>query len=175
MNDRDMNFTAVDFETSAWKRASACAVGAVAVRGGVIVDSFYSLLKPPKYPYWNYVDVHGITRAMVERAPTFPEVWPRLKNMLGAGPFVAHNAPFDWAVLKSTLGHYGLLAPEIERLCTLRLAQRKLPELSCHSLAAVAEYYDITLKHHHAASDARACAEVAIRLWANEPYEKPIT
>ena len=161
-----MNFTAVDFETSAWKRASACAVGAVQVRDGKITDSFYSLLKPPDYPYWNYVETHGITRAMVETAPAFPEVWPRLQELLSVGPFVAHIVTFDWNVLASTLAYYGLPKIELERICTCRLAQRKCPELPRHDLATVAAHFGIALDHHHAASDALACAEVAMRLWS---------
>lgn len=165
MKTDHLSFTAVDFETSAWKKASACAVGVVQVRGGVIVEQFYSLLKPPVFPHWNYTEVHGITRAMVEAAPTFPDVWPRLKSLLADGPFVAHNARFDWAVLTRSMEHYGLPALEIERICTLRLAQQKCPDLARHDLATVAAHLGIDLTHHHAASDARACAEVAIRLW----------
>ena len=161
-----MNFTAMDFETSAYIRASACAVGVVQVRDGTITDSFYSLLKPPEYPYWNHVETHGITRAMVDNAPTFPEVWPRLRGLLSNGPFVAHNVIFDWSVLTHTLKHYGLPELEIGRVCTFRLAQRKCPELARHDLATVAAHFGIALDHHHAASDARACAEVAMRLWS---------
>lgn len=160
-----MNFTAVDFETSAWNRASACAVGAVQVREGKITDTFYSLLKPPDSPYWNYVETHCITRAMVENAPTFPEVWPRLKGLLSIGPFVAHNVVFDWGVLTHTLQYYGLPQLDLERICTFRLAQRQCPELAHHDLATVAAHFGIALNHHQAASDARACAEVAMRLW----------
>ncbi|MFA6132794.1 MAG: 3'-5' exonuclease [Phycisphaerae bacterium] len=161
-----MNFTAVDFETCAYYRASACAVGAVQVRDGQIVDSFYSLLKPPKYPYWNFEETHNITQAMVETAPTFPEVWPRLKSLLSAGPFVAHKVDFDWNVLTHTLKYYALPGLELERICTCRLAQRKCPELPRHDLATVAAHFGIALDHHHAASDARACAELAMRLWS---------
>ena len=82
----------MDFETSAYKRDSACAVGVVQVRDGKIADSFYSLIKPPQRSYWNFVEIHGITRAMVENAPTFPDVWPRLQSMLVDGQFVARNA-----------------------------------------------------------------------------------
>ena len=165
MERLNMNFTAVDFETSAWRRASACAVGAVQVREGKIVDSFYTLLKPPDYPYWNYVDTHNITRAMVEDAPTFPEVWPRLKELIAAGPFVAHNVAFDWAVLTQTLDHYSLPRIEVERICTWRLAQHKCPDIRCRGLNVVAAHLGVALNHHHAASDALACAEVAMRLW----------
>lgn len=160
-----MNFTAVDFETSAWRKASACAVGAVQVRDGQIVDTFYSLIKPPDFRYWNFEDVHRITREMVQTAPTFPEVWPRLSNIIAVGPFVAHNVQFDWCVLTRTLAHYQLPQLEVAQVCTYRLARQKCPQLARHSLPELAAHFGIPLDHHNAASDARACAEVAIRLW----------
>ena len=42
----------------------------------------------------------------------------------------------------------------------------ELLELARHDLATVAAHFGIALDHHQAASDARACAEVAIRLWS---------
>ena len=40
------DFAAIDFETANGERTSVCAVGVVVVRGGEVVDSFYSLIKP---------------------------------------------------------------------------------------------------------------------------------
>ncbi|NLW85334.1 MAG: 3'-5' exonuclease [Planctomycetes bacterium] len=166
MARRRINFTVVDFETCAHKRESACAVGVVQVVDGRIGESFYTLLKPPERPYWNFVDIHGITREMVRDAPTFPEIWPQLRSIIGEGPFVAHNAPFDWSVLTRTLAYYNLPAVDLPRVCTCRLARQALPQLTSHTLDAIAGHWGIKLDHHHAASDARACAEIAIRLWS---------
>ena len=45
------DFAAIDFETANNERSSVCSVGIVIVRGGKIVDKFYSLIKPePDYP-----------------------------------------------------------------------------------------------------------------------------
>ena len=48
------DFAAIDFETANNERSSVCAVGVVIVRGGEIVDKFYSLIKtePEYYHYW---------------------------------------------------------------------------------------------------------------------------
>ena len=40
------DFAAIDFETANFERCSVCSVGVVVVRGGEIVDSFYSLIQP---------------------------------------------------------------------------------------------------------------------------------
>ena len=47
------DFAAIDFETANFERSSVCSVGVVIVRGGEIVDSFYSLIQPEPN-YYNY-------------------------------------------------------------------------------------------------------------------------
>lgn len=70
------NFAAIDFETANNERSSVCSVGLVIVRGGEIVDRFYSLIKPEP-EYYNYwcSRVHGLCAADTENAPVFPEIW----------------------------------------------------------------------------------------------------
>ena len=48
------DFVAIDFETANGRRSSVCSVGIVIVRGGEIVDGFYSLIQPAPnyYTYW---------------------------------------------------------------------------------------------------------------------------
>lgn len=46
-------FAAIDFETANGQRSSVCSVGVVVVRGGVVTDTFYSLIQPePNYYSW---------------------------------------------------------------------------------------------------------------------------
>ena len=45
------DFAAIDFETANYERSSVCSVGVVIVRGGEIVDKFYSLIKPEPEHY----------------------------------------------------------------------------------------------------------------------------
>lgn len=40
------DFAAIDFETANQHRSSVCSVGVVVVRGGIIVDKYYSLIYP---------------------------------------------------------------------------------------------------------------------------------
>ena len=57
------DFTAIDFETANMEPSSVCSMGLVVVRGGEVVDRFYSLIRPEPeyYCYWN-TRVHGLTR-----------------------------------------------------------------------------------------------------------------
>lgn len=54
------DFAAIDFETANFERCSVCSVGVVIVRGGEIVDSFYSLIQPePNYYQWLHPYLHA--------------------------------------------------------------------------------------------------------------------
>lgn len=70
------NFAAIDFETANGRRSGVCSVDIVIVRGGEIVDKFYSLIQPsPNYStYWT-TEVHGLGRQDTDKHPKFPEVW----------------------------------------------------------------------------------------------------
>ena len=64
------DFAAIDFETANNERASVCSVGVVIVRGGEIVDKFYSLIKPEPeyYKYW-CSQVHGYCQCAKYSSP----------------------------------------------------------------------------------------------------------
>ena len=96
------DFVAIDFETANGRRSSVCSVGIVIVRGGEIVDRFYSLIQPAPnyYTYWT-TEVHGLTRRDTDGQPTFPEVWAQVADKIKGLPLVAHNRPFDESCLKA--------------------------------------------------------------------------
>ena len=153
------DFAAIDFETANNERSSVCSVGIVIVRGGEIVDKFYSLIKPEP-EYYNYwcSQVHGLCAADTEDAPTFPEVWKQVEHKIAGLPLVAHNAPFDEGCLKAVFQMYQMEYPDYEFHCTCRASRRKLGTLlPNHQLPTVAAYcgYDLT-QHHNALADAEA-------------------
>lgn len=159
------DFVAIDFETANGKRSSVCSVGIVVVRGGEIVDRFYSLIRPtPNYYTCWTTEIHGLTKADTADAPAFPEVWGRIEPMIAGLPLVAHNRPFDESCLKAVFAEYGMHYPGYEFRCTLAASRRTL-SLPCHQLHVVAAAcgYDL-LEHHHALADAEACAAIAIKI-----------
>ena len=105
----NLNYTAIDFETMTPERTSACAIGLAKVVDGVIVEKFYTLLKPiPDDRETNNSHVNGITPDMVKDAPTFEEAWPRLKDLIDNQVLVAHNAEFDKDVLIKVCAYYDI-------------------------------------------------------------------
>jgi DNA polymerase-3 subunit epsilon len=159
-----LNFTAIDFETANERRESACAVGVVRVRGGQIVDSFHTLLRPRVLRVdWRNQQVHGIAEADLHDAPTLADAWPHLLPYLHRQPVVAHNSAFDVSVLEHSCRDFGLSIPAFHCLCSVKMAKVAWPQLERHKLNHVAEYFGIPLNHHDALSDARACAEITVR------------
>ena len=159
-----LNFTAIDFETANEGRASACAVGVVRMRGGVMVESFETLLRPRELRVdWRNQAVHGIAVERLHHAPTLADVWPQLLPYLHRQAVVAHNSAFDVSVLEYSCRDFGVPIPAFHCLCSVKLARVAWPQLERHKLDHVAAHFGIPLNHHDALSDARACAEITVR------------
>lgn len=159
------DFAAIDFETANGRRCSVCRVGVVIVRGGEIVDKFYSLIKPTPnyYNFWT-TQVHGLTRKDTDSAPVFPEVWEQIRNRIEGLPLVAHNKPFDESCLKAVFEEYDMEYPGYEFHCTLAASRRHL-NLRSHQLHLSASACGYMMEnHHHALADAEACAAIALKL-----------
>ena len=163
MND----FAAIDFETANEQPSSVCSVGVVVVRGGKVVDSFYSLIHPePEYYQWFCQRVHGLGPCDTDDAPVFPFVWEKIAPRIEGLPLVAHNARFDEGCLKAVHRVYQMDYPDYQFLDTLTASRRhfgcRLPHHQLQTVAAAC-HYDLQ-RHHHALADAEACAAIAIRL-----------
>ena len=157
------DFAAIDFETANEQLSSVCSVGVVIVRKGEIVDCFYSLIRPePNYYRYRNTQIHGLTMEDTDPAPVFSKVWEQIDPLIEGLPFVAHNSSFDESCLKSVFRTYCMDYPDYVFYCTCRSSRKFFPELPNHQLHTVAAAcgYDLT-NHHHALSDARACAEIA--------------
>ena len=159
--DPELSFTALDFETADSPSNSACAIGLTRVEQGKIVAQDSFLIRPP-FPYVRFTRIHGITWDMVRDKPTFVERWPRIQQMIeGVDYLAAHNALFDRRVLHASCLAHGVRPPPQDFLCTVKLARRPW-NLRRANLKAVCEMLEIPLQHHHAGSDAEACARIIL-------------
>ncbi|CAM2788091.1 3'-5' exonuclease [Fructilactobacillus fructivorans] len=159
-----MNFAAIDFETAAGKRASACSVALTIVRNDEVVDEFYSLINPECEFNWRNINVHGIHEKDVVDSPTFPEVWDQINPLFDRNKLViAHNNNFDNSVLKKSLERYGLRQPHYQTLDTVKTSKKFYPGFVNHKLNTVSQNLGIELQHHHnALDDSLACANILI-------------
>jgi len=159
--ERGPTFVALDFETADYPRDSACALGLVRVENHRIVQRAYHLIRPPRRRF-AFTYLHGITWEDVAGQPTFAELWPSLTPFLEEADFLAaHNASFDRSVLQRCCETAGLAPPALPFECTVKLA-RQTWDIFPTKLNNVCDHLGITLKHHHAASDAEACALIVI-------------
>jgi DNA polymerase-3 subunit epsilon len=158
-------FVALDFETANRRRDSACAVGAVRVERGVVVERYQSLIRPPTR-HFEFTWLHGISWRDVANAPGFRAVWYELRALCEGVDFLAaHNASFDAGVLDACCDQHGLPRFDHRYECTVALA-RRVWNIHPTKLDCVAGALGIPLRHHEAMSDAQACADIVLRAWA---------
>lgn len=163
------NFVAIDVETANNHPSSICAIGAVKVVDGVIVERFYELVKPePEYYFRHFTEnIHGIDRSMTENSPTFDVTWRRLHRLIGRLPLVAHNKAFDEKCIREAFKVYRMDYPDYPFLCTLQKARRTIPRALCSSfsLPSLCDFLGIPFcNHHNALADAEACAKIAMTI-----------
>ena len=95
--------------------------------------------------------------------PKFKDVWLKMKYILDDVEFIAaHNAGFDRTVLHACCERAGLNPPSIPFECTVEIA-RKTWGIYPTKLSDVCKQLKIPLTHHHALSDAEACAKIVIK------------
>ena len=163
-----MRYVIFDVETPNFANNRMSAIGIILLEDGRIRDSFFSLVQPETHFDTFNISLTGITPQAVKDAPTFAALWPVIRPLLESGILVAHNAPFDMAVLGKCLRDYQISWRRIvPYICTCRLAKRALPTLLNHKLDTLCRYYGIKLDHHKADSDALACAQILLRLMKN--------
>lgn len=163
---RDVTFCVVDLETtggSAQAGSMITEIGAVKVRGGVILGEFQTLVNPHSQIPPFIAVLTGITNSMVADAPGIESALPAFLEFAQGCVLVAHNAPFDVGFLKHFAGEQGRPWPRFEVLDTAKLARRVItrddaPNCKLSSLAAL--FNAGTTPNHRALSDARATVDV---------------
>lgn len=124
--------------------------------GRKVTDQFISLVNPeqPIQPF--VVNLTGINNNMLRNAPKFYEVAKRIVEITEDCILVAHNAKFDYRILRTEFRRLGF---EFERqsLCTVELSKKLIPGLPSYSLGKLVRSLGIPLSdRHRAAGDAQA-------------------
>ncbi|OBG29387.1 hypothetical protein A5764_22430 [Mycobacterium sp. 852002-51057_SCH5723018] len=171
---RETTFVVVDLETTGGSAKGAdgtapdaiTEIGAVKVRGGVVLGEFATLVDPQRDIPPQIVRLTGITTAMACDAPTIDAVLPMFLEFAGldlGAVLVAHNAGFDVGFLRAAAQRCEIPWPRPQVLCTVRLARRVLSREEAPSvrLAALARLFAVAAQPtHRALDDARATVEV---------------
>jgi len=136
--------------------------------GHEIVDQFISLVNPeiPIQPF--VVKLTGINNAMLQNAPKFFEVAKRIIEMTQDCIIVAHNASFDYRILRTEFRRLGYDFNQ-QTLCTVELSKKLLPEQTSHSLGKLVRALGIPMADRHRASgDALATVKLFQLLLAKD-------
>ncbi|SDR97488.1 exonuclease domain-containing protein [Gramella sp. MAR_2010_147] len=136
--------------------------------GQKVVDQFISLVNPEQAIQPFVVNLTGINNEMLRNAPKFYEVAKRIVEITEDCILVAHNAKFDYRILRTEFRRLGF---EFERksLCTVELSKKLIPDLPSYSLGKLVRSLGIPLSdRHRAAGDAQATIKLFKMLLAKD-------
>ena len=156
----------VDLETTGGNAAHhrITEVGILRVANDVLIDEWSALVNP-ECPIPAYIEnFTGITNAMVENAPRFADIAGLVWEKLRGAVFVAHNARFDYAFLRSEFRRQDMNF-SANVLCTVKLSRRLFPQYPRHNLDAVMQRHGIACSaRHRALGDARVLHDLWFKL-----------
>lgn len=146
-------------------------IGAVRISNGKIVDVYQQLVNPEMVIPNFITELTGITNEMVVNEPKIAEVMPGFLAFAKDSILAAHNADFDIGFIKRKSYELGLEFKPVF-LDTMWLARSLNPNLNNHKLSTLTKEYQVKLLNHHRASDdAKATAEILIKM-LEQVYEK---
>jgi DNA polymerase-3 subunit epsilon len=164
---RDVTFCAVDLETTSgsWRDGEIVEIGAIRSRGGEVLGTFQSFVRPSIDLPVEIQMLTGITPHHLADAPPLPVVLPSFIEFCGRSVFVAHNARFDRSFIDVACRRLDYEISSAPIVDTVRLARRILRnEVRSCGLRALSTHLRTEHKPcHRAFEDAAACLEV---LWA---------
>lgn len=110
---------------------------------------------------------------MLRNAPKFYEIAKRVVEITEGCVVVAHNAKFDYRILKLEFDRLGFKF-ERKNLCTVELSKKLIPDLPSYSLGKLVRSLGIPISdRHRAAGDALATTKL-FELLINKDIEKEI-
>ncbi|RAV29255.1 exonuclease domain-containing protein [Sinomicrobium soli] len=136
--------------------------------GHKVTDRFISLINPEKEIQPFVVNLTGINNAMLRSAPKFYEVAKRIVEITENCTIVAHNAQFDYRILRTEFQRLGFDYKR-KTLCTVELSQKLIPEAGSYSLGKLVRSLGIPVSDRHRANgDAQATVKLFKLLLAKD-------
>ncbi len=162
----DLEFTGLDPEHDA-----ILEVGAVKFRGDQVLDTWSCLVNPGRALSAKVERLTGITRADIERAPSFHSLIPSLGRFIGENPIVGHTIGLDVQFLQRA----GMRLANAT-LDTFELASILIPYAARYSLAQLARELGIDYPtKHRALEDAQVTHRLFVALLERAAQLNPTT
>jgi len=163
-------YTILDIETTGGKFNEE-GITEIAIHkfdGHEVVDTFISLINPEKSIQPFVVQLTGINDKMLRTAPKFHEVAKRIVEITTDTVIVAHNAKFDYRILRTEFRRLGYNF-ERKTLCTVDLSKLLLPDAESYSLGKLVRSLGIPVSDRHRANgDALATIQLFKLLLAKD-------
>lgn len=141
--------------------------------GEKIVDQFISLVNPEREIQPFVVNLTGINSKMLRNAPKFYEIAKRIVEITEDCILVAHNAKFDYRILKTEFKRLGY-GFNRKTLCTVELSKQLIPGQESYSLGKLSRALGIPVSDRHRASgDAQATVKL-FKMLLHKDLEKYI-
>lgn len=119
--------------------------------GNKVIDKFISLINPERDIQPFVVKLTGINNKMLRFAPKFHEVAKRIVEITDGAILVAHNAQFDYRIIRTEFRRLGYNY-ERKTLCTVDLSKKLLPDAESHSLGKLVRSLGIPVSDRHRAN-----------------------
>lgn len=148
------DYVVFDLETTGLSpaRDEMIELSGLKVNGGVVVDTFSTLINPGRKIPAQASRVNGITDAMVADAPVLDDVLADFLAFSGSYVLVGHNIQsFDLKFISyAACRLYGKTIVN-DYIDTLYMSRRCLPQLTSHKLVDVSAYFHISCDGAHRA------------------------
>lgn len=128
--------------------------------GHTVVNQFISLVNPEKPIQEFVVKLTGINNKMLKNAPKFHEIAKRIVEITKDAILVAHNAQFDYRILRTEFKRLGYPF-ERNTLCTVDLSKKLILNQPSYSLGKLCRNLGIPVADRHRANgDALATVQL---------------
>lgn len=141
--------------------------------GQKVIDKFISLVNPEKEIQPFVVNLTGINNNMLRTAPKFHEVAKRIVEITEDTVIVAHNAQFDYRILRTEFRRLGYNF-ERKTLCTVDLSKMLLPDAESYSLGKLVRSLGIPVSDRHRANGDALATVKLFKLLLTKDSEKTI-
>jgi DNA polymerase III subunit epsilon len=141
--------------------------------GESVIDSFISLINPEKEIQPFVVNLTGINSKMLRNAPKFYEVAKRIVEITDGCILVAHNASFDYRILRTEFRRLGFDF-DIPTLCTIELSKKLIPGFESYSLGKLCRKIGIPMSDRHRANGDALATIKLLQILLQKDKEKVI-
>ena len=168
-------YAIIDIETTGGKFdcESITEIAIIKYNGEKLLDQFSSLVNPEKKIDSFVEKLTGINSKTLKNAPKFYNIAKRIIDITDNCVLVAHNASFDYRILKTEFRRLGYNFNK-KTLCTVNLSKKLIPNKKSYNLEKLTKSLGIPLKRNHRALDDAIATFKLFKLLQDLDLEKTI-